>query len=389
MNNIKWILMLLFTLFYLPFSVFAHGTEVEHQKEEITSSLFKNGMIVSAVILILGILLWYQSKKQLSRVNVKNMEGRKKRDLLMRKLKWNFILVSVGVLLLIGTGIGFTLTKPKNQEAVDFMHIHGLGYTNDGKQIFVPAHDGLKVFNGLTWKDYNKIENDDFMGFSAVKNGFYSSGHPAPDSKLDNPLGIVKNTNFGPELKILDFYKEMDFHTMTAGYETNEIYVFNTMKNSKMSATGLYYTTDETKSWHKSKLNGLSGQASSIAAHPTKKGVVAIGTDQGVFLSKDYGNNFELILPNVNVTIISFDHSNGLIVGYMTDKAKLIGINLTNKKTVDLKIPDLGKTAIEYVQQNPAKENEFTFATFDKDIYMTKNTGNTWSKMVDKGVANQ
>ncbi|MDQ0200004.1 hypothetical protein [Neobacillus ginsengisoli] len=95
-----------------------------------------------------------------------------------------------------------------------------------------------------------------------------------------------------------------------------------------------------------------------------------------------------MIIPNINVTTISFDHNNGLIVGYMTDKAKLMGFNLTNKETVDLKAPNIGKTAIEYVQQNPAKGTEFTFATLDKDIYMTKNTGSTWTEIVDKGVAN-
>jgi hypothetical protein len=389
MINLRSIFIMIFTVFVLPLTAFAHGTEVVHQKEEITNTLLKNGMIVSAVILILGILLWFQSKKQLSRVNVKNKVGRKKKDYLDKKLKWNLALVILGALLLIGTGIGFTLTKPQNQEAVDFIHIHGLGYTNDGKQIFVPAHDGLKVFDGHTWKDYNKIEKNDFMGFSAVKNGFYSSGHPSPDSKLANPLGIVKNTNYGPELKILDLYKEMDFHAMTAGYETNEIYVFNTMKNSKMSDTGLYYTTDETKSWHKSELNGLSGQATSIAAHATEKGVVAIGTDNGVYLSKDYGNNFELILPDINVTTISFDHNNGLIIGYITDKSKLLSFNLTNKETKDLNVPDLGNTAIAYVQQNPANVSGFTFATIDKDIYISKNAGSNWTEMVDKGVVKE
>jgi hypothetical protein len=71
MINLKAIFITIFTVFVLPISAFAHGTEVEHQKEEITSNLMKNGMIVSAFILILGFLLWFQIKKQLSRVNVK------------------------------------------------------------------------------------------------------------------------------------------------------------------------------------------------------------------------------------------------------------------------------------------------------------------------------
>lgn len=187
----------------------------------------------------------------------------------------------------------------------------------------------------------------------------------------------------GKTLQILDLYKEVDFHSMTVGYKTKEIYVFNPEKNSRMPEPGFFYTIDETKTWLKSDMKGIDGQPTSLAAHPTVKGVVAIGTDKGVFLSKDYGNNFEAIIPNINVTSISFDHNNGLLVG----STSLIRFNLLTNKTMDMNIPKLENDAIAYVKQNPVTKNEFMFATFNKDIYLTKDIGNSWTEIVDNGLA--
>lgn len=100
-------------------------------------------------------------------------------------------------------------------------------------------------------------------------------------------------------------------------------------------------------------------------------------------------NTFKQSFEYINVTTISFDYNNGLIVGYIRDKAKLMSFNFTNKETKNLNVPELGNTAIAYVQQNPAIASEFTFATIDKDIYMTKNAGTDWTKMVDKGVVKE
>jgi hypothetical protein len=83
-----------------------------------------------------------------------------------------------------------------------FTHIHGLGYSSDGKRLFIPAHNGLKVYADGKWSDAPG-EKHDYMGFSLADNGFYSSGHPAVGSTYKNPMGLIKSTDEGKSITVL------------------------------------------------------------------------------------------------------------------------------------------------------------------------------------------
>jgi antitoxin component of MazEF toxin-antitoxin module len=167
-----------------------------------------------------------------------------------------------------------------------------------------------------------------------------------------------------------------------------DLYVFNSDKNSKMNEAGFYYSTDETKTWNKSKLEGIGGQPTALAVHPTEKGVIAIGTDSGVYVSKDYGNKFDVLIPNTNVTAISFSHDNELLVGVSNGKSILLQFDLATKKQTMMKLPSLNTTdMITYVQQNPKNKHEYIFATLEKNVYISKDNGANWSEIVDKGVS--
>jgi hypothetical protein len=90
-------------------------------------------------------------------------------------------------------------------------HVHGLGYSTNGSFIMIPAHDGLKVFKEGKWGSLTGDKHD-YMGFSVVNKGFYSSGYPAEGSSLKNPFGIVMSEDNGKSLNILDLHGEIDFH---------------------------------------------------------------------------------------------------------------------------------------------------------------------------------
>ncbi|WP_227935586.1 F510_1955 family glycosylhydrolase [Alkalihalobacillus deserti] len=373
----------LLTLLNIPINVLAHGTEDEHQQELLLNSMLKNGLISSIVLFAALIAVWYFLKKKMNSLNMKKKEESVKRNRL-NTLSKSVLFISV-IPLLAAVILGFMQNNESTEDAVTFMHIHGLDYTADGQEIYVPAHDGLKIYSEGMWSNQTEGELHDYMGFSMVEDGFYSSGHPAPGSKMADPFGIVKSIDKGKTLEILDLYEEIDFHGMTVGYKTKDIYVFNPAPNSRMDKPGFYYSTDETKTWNQSKLEGLVGQASTLAAHPTENGVVAIGTDSGVFLSTDYGNSFESLLENVSAVAVSFDHSNSLLV---TVPGKLLSISLDGTKQTDLNIPQLNSDdVIAYVRQNPQEANEYVFATFNKDIFITKDSGETWMEIVDQGTA--
>jgi len=226
----------------------------------------------------------------------------------------------------------------------------------------------------------------DYMGFSMVDNGFYSSGHPAPGSSMKNPLGVVKSTDMGKTLQTLDLYGEVDFHGIGVGYYSHAIYVLTPEPNSRMDDAGLYYSLDETKTWTKSDMKGLEGQPSAITVHPEKENIVVISTNRGVYLSKDYGNSFNNILEGTPVTSVSFTKEGKLLAGGMTDKPSLMEINLESGEKKNIPIPTLSEDeAIGYIAVNPNNEKQIVFTTFEKDIYLTDNFGEKWIQIAKQG----
>ncbi|MBF0706563.1 hypothetical protein IQ283_08060 (plasmid) [Alkalihalobacillus hwajinpoensis] len=284
------------------------------------------------------------------------------------------------------TGALTLFNRQSFENTVEFQHIHGLGYTNNGEELYVPAHDGLRIFSHDEW-GIPEGEKHDYMGFSITDEGFYSSGHPSPSSNMKNPFGIVKSDNMGRNLERLDLYGEIDFHSMTAGYYSHVIYVQNPEPNSRMEETGLYYTLDDTKTWEKSQMNGVSGQPAAMAVHPTLENIIVISTNEGVFLSEDYGNTFE-ILMDIAATSLALTEGGDLFVGTITEEASLIKVNINSGEESALPIPGLSEgDAISYVAINPQDSNEIVFTTFQKDLFLTRENGKHWEQIVTKGVA--
>ena len=74
---------------------------------------------------------------------------------------------------------------------IQLMHVHGLAYSADGQQLFIPSHYGIAAYAEGRWAKMPGPEHD-YMGFAATRDALYSSGHPAADSNLVNPFGLIK-----------------------------------------------------------------------------------------------------------------------------------------------------------------------------------------------------
>ncbi|MGM0878190.1 MAG: F510_1955 family glycosylhydrolase [Bacillota bacterium] len=375
---------LIVSLFTIPVGVFAHGTEEEHRQEVVTNTFLTSGIVISAILLAVGVIVLFTVKNRLKKVNVKKQEGRIKRDKLNKWLKISQWVSLISLLSFIVTGAFAIVNDNTNNDRVEFMHIHGLGITNDGSEAYVPAHDGLKVFKDGMWGNAEG-EKHDYMGFSIVDDGFYSSGHPGPGSSLKNPFGVIKTTDMGKNLKMLDLYGEIDFHVMAVGYKSHAIYVINPQENSRMDDTGLYYSTDDTKTWTKSEMEGLSGQISTLAVHPTNEAIVALGTNEGLFVSQDYGQSFDSI-SDFPITAVSFSITGELLAGSVSNEFTLSKFNIETNDETTLSIPSLSEeNAIAYIAVNPKDEKQVIFTTFEKDIYITKDLGGNWNQIAEKG----
>jgi hypothetical protein len=296
-----------------------------------------------------------------------------------KRLKWVWILTLVGLLI-----IGAIAFMGDDMNQIHIKHVHGLGYSPDGERILIPVHDGLIAYSNGQWT-IPEGEKHDYMGFSPVDNGFYSSGHPAPGSDLPNPLGLVKSTDQGITIETLDLAGEMDFHGVAASYNTHTVYVFNTQPNSRMETPGMYYTQDEAKTWKASKLQGLNDRPSSLAVHPTNDAMVALGTEGGVYLSEDYGNNFEKIGDSKAVTSLFFNNQGELLVGTLSGAAELLQLDMKTNSGKEMQMPALENAAIIYISQHPTEKSEVVVVTSTEEglhnVYLTKDKGETWAQI--------
>lgn len=290
--------------------------------------------------------------------------------------KRNFILSVIGALSIVLSGCA------TNSADVELTHVHGLGYTSDG-QIVIPAHDGLRIYADGHWHVPEGPKHD-YMGLSMVDDGFFSSGHPEPGSELKNPFGLVKSTDLGKNLDILDLHGEVDFHEMAVGYKNHTIYVMNHEPNSKMKDAGLYYTQDQTKTWNKSALNGVEGEHFVLAVHPTEESRVALGSEKGLFVSNDFGQSFKKI-GSYQVTALHYNLKGDLYVGGYEGKPFLSQLDPSFNPTQEFALPPLEKDAVAYFAENPKNEKEIVFATFNKSVFLSQDQGATWEKIADQG----
>lgn len=295
--------------------------------------------------------------------------------------KWVLFLVIPGLLVLSACS-----ASQETKTSFSAEHIHGFSYTKDGRQLLVATHDGLYAYENGKWSGPIG-EPHDLMGFSLTKNGIFSSGHPASNSNKINPLGLIQSTDNGKTWKTIDFEGESDFHNMAAGYQTGAIYVFNEHPNSKIG-TGLYSSQDSGKTWTQSGLQGIKGNVLSMGIHSSDVSTVGIGTDSGLFISTDAGNQFKEAMRGIQATSILFDRKNPdqMWVGGMTDHPVLLRYHLKTKQKEELPLPLKGQDdAIQLIAQHPKNPNQIAITTFKKHIYVSSDSGKTWTQLVKNG----
>lgn len=272
-------------------------------------------------------------------------------------------------------------------QPVTLHHVHGLAYSADGKQIFVPSHNGLAIFSDNRWTKAPGPQHD-YMGFSATKQYFYSSGHPAPGSGLVNPFGLIKSRDGGQSWDKLGLEGESDFHGLATSHETNTVYVFNPSPNSRMPKPGIYSTANDGFVWKRAEAKGLEGAPFSLAVHPSNGKTVATGTKTDLFLSTDGGDNFKRLASGQQFLAAFFD-LDGKHLWFSTygSEPALTRLDWSSGKKTEINLPPLTQDAVAYIAQNPVNRNEYAIATFERSVYLTKDQGKTWTQIANKGQA--
>ncbi len=50
-------------------------------------------------------------------------------------------------------------------------------------------------------------------------------------------------------------------------------------------------------------------------------------------------------------------------------------------------MPALGRDAVAYIAQNPAVRSEYAIASFERNVYLTKDAGRNWTAIAERGEA--
>lgn len=265
-------------------------------------------------------------------------------------------------------------------------HVHGLAYSADGKELMIPSHHGLAVFRDGKWSKAPGPQHD-YMGFSATAKFLYSSGHPAPGSGLVNPFGLMRSANGGKSWDKLGLEGETDFHLLATSWNTNAIYVWNPAPSSRMQQPGFHFTVNEGLAWKAARALGLEGDPHALAVHPDDFKAVAVATSKGVFESHDAGESF-LQIASGQGTAVFFDlDGKHLWYGSFDRAARLARARLRGGPLTQIKLPPLKDDAVAYIAQNPVRRAEYAIATFERSVYLSKDSGGTWKPIAERGAA--
>lgn len=291
-----------------------------------------------------------------------------------------FLLGLLAVLFAAGCGGGA-------DEAVTFPEIHGLGYSADGKKLYVATQEGIRIWAEGKW-GVPDLPKHNLISFSVVSDGFYSSGHPDPASGQTAPLGLVKSGDEGKTLQPLAMAGEAPILVMGVGYQNHAIFLYNEAPRTGMEQ-GYYQSYDDARSWSRAEAAGLEGKPRSIAVHPNHPDIVMVGTDVGLYVTDDGARRFELITNPTKITAVTFEpNGNRVFVAGREhqEKGNLFEIDLANGGvTRDLALPDLGDDEIVSFAVNPANSQEMVFGTTGKHVYHSTDNGLTWKAIATAG----
>jgi hypothetical protein len=282
-------------------------------------------------------------------------------------------------------GIAATLlTVASAQAGVTLTHVHGLSYSADGGKLMIPSHHGLAVYENGKWSKAPGPQHD-YMGFAATAKHLYSSGHPAPGSRLVNPFGLIRSKDGGKSWDKLSLEGETDFHLLATSWNTNAIYVWNPAPSSRLKSPGLHATLNDGFAWKAAPASGLGGEPRAIAVHPDDPKVVAVATTKGLFESSDSGERFRQIAGGEGTAVFFDLDGKHLWYGSFEGQPRLVRARLREGGIAQIKLPPLAQDAVSYIAQNPSRRDEYAIATFKRSVYLSKDAGRSWTPIAEGG----
>ncbi|MFC4337487.1 F510_1955 family glycosylhydrolase [Salininema proteolyticum] len=273
-------------------------------------------------------------------------------------------------------------------EAVDqFTHLHGVEAPAWAEgTVYLATHQGLLALEDDEWTRVSEKPHD-FMGFSAnpdTPETLYSSGHPAPDSDLPNPLGFMTSTDGGATWQETSLLGEVDFHAMDVGAGGDSAYGYNSSGKA-----GLYASFDQGTTWEVTDTFTDTGGAYSLAAHPTDPDTVWAGTPEGLHMSTDQGTTWTQTYTGAPVTAVALDPAGERLWAYAAGEAGLITSTDQGATWEETGWAlDDDEDAVGYLAVDPTDADVLWAGTRKADVYRSGDAGTTWETKASAGTVN-
>lgn len=262
-------------------------------------------------------------------------------------------------------------------------HVHGAGFVGD--DLYLATHLGLIRYHDGDWEPA-KSPPHDFMGFSLVEDGAFISGHPSIMHRegLENPLGVMFTDDLGMTMHPRAYVGEIDFHWLTAGYATTSVYALTT-DAPPAGAPVFIASGDRGSTWTLNRLRGATGSLIDIAAHPILPERLYLLTNDGIFVSDDFGSTMRpfRVVEDANTITVSRDGGTILAAG-----GSIIGFEGDGTGSRILDIPELEyPDTILHVAVGAEGSGRLAYVTKFRHVYISRDNGDRWEKILTDGDA--
>lgn len=316
---------------------------------------------------------------------------REQRTGVKRALLWGG---AAGLVLVLALSAAFVLTRGDAEASFEPVtsleheyspnHLHGIGFDHVNDRLFLASHFGL-----FTLEDGQLFQvgdlRDDFMGFTidpVDPNVVYVSGHPAGGGNLGLKRSSDAGLNFESILDSADGVP-VDFHAMTVS-AADPSWIYGSFMGK------IYRTENGGDEWSSVQPDGLPDAglcwgAPCLAADSDEPNIVYAGTEQGLMISIDAGETWDVlneeIGPTAAVTVDPRD--GGRIVAYT--EAMGLAVSTDGGATWSSHHGDLGAGDGRYVFAIALDQNDrdhMFVADMDNRVLETRDGGKTWTEVI-------
>ncbi len=252
-------------------------------------------------------------------------------------------------------------------------HGHGLALTAENK-LYIATHHGLLLLEND--KDLYQVgdKEDDYMGFSPHPSDskvFFSSGHPRDGGNI----GFQKSEDGGFTWNKISngISGPVDFHAMTVS-PANPDLVFGSYQGA------VQRSTDGGKNWEKFPVNFV---IVNLAADPIDENIVYAASPQGLLVSKNKGQSWDMLLDPAKggfISSVSIDPQNAQHLFVYSDQMGLIRSPDSGLSWTELKTDFAGGTPL-YIAFNKNVPGTGYILTEMNSIYKTTDSGISWAKI--------